>query len=270
MAESPIEWVRRPRADGSLMPGYTFNPWWGCVEVSPACDDCYARAMASRFGWNVWGVDEPRRFFGAAHWQAPLAWDRGARELGEQHLVFCASMADVFERRADLRRERARLWELIRGTPSLVWLLLSKRKPLPPPGGAWPSNVWLGVTVESAAELWRVKAALRFDAARHFVSHEPSVGDVDLSPYLGAERGRVQWVILGTESGAGRRSRVLPLDRARRMVDQARAAGAAAFVKQLDAGLLSLGPRGRAVKTLDLLPLGLRVREWPTPLPVAA
>ena len=62
----------------------------------------------------------------------------------------------------------------------------------------------------------------------------------------------------------------LELDRARRMVDQARAAGAAAFVKQLDAGLLSLGPRGRAVKTLDLLPLGLRVREWPTPLPVAA
>lgn len=252
------------------MPGYTFNPWWGCVEVSPACDDCYARALAARFGWDVWGATEPRRFFGPAHWQAPLAWDRLARELGEQHLVFCASMADVFERRRDLRAERGRLWELIRGTPSLVWLLLTKRAPLAPPGGMWPSNVWLGVTVESPAELWRVKAALRHDAALHFVSHEPSIADVDLGAYLGTARGRVQWVILGTESGAGRRSRVLPLDRARRMVGQVQNAGASAFVKQLDAGLLALGPRGRAVKVLAHLPPDLRVRQWPAPLPVAA
>jgi hypothetical protein len=77
-------------------------------------------------------------------------------------------------------------------------------------------------------------------------------------------------VILGTESGAGRRSRVLPLDRARRMVDEAHQAGALAFVKQLDAGLLALGPRGRAVKVLAHLPPDLRVRQWPTPLAVAS
>ena len=24
----------------------TFNSHWGCVEVSPACDNCYAREVA--------------------------------------------------------------------------------------------------------------------------------------------------------------------------------------------------------------------------------
>ena len=24
----------------------TFNPWWGCTEVSPACDNCYAKTIA--------------------------------------------------------------------------------------------------------------------------------------------------------------------------------------------------------------------------------
>lgn len=33
----------------------TFNPWWGCVEVSPACDNCYAREWDARFGGDHWG-----------------------------------------------------------------------------------------------------------------------------------------------------------------------------------------------------------------------
>lgn len=31
---------------------HTFNPWWGCAKVSPACDHCYAergRDDAGRF-----------------------------------------------------------------------------------------------------------------------------------------------------------------------------------------------------------------------------
>lgn len=46
----------------------TFNPWWGCVEVSPACDNCYAREWDARFGGEHWGKDAPRRFFGDKHW----------------------------------------------------------------------------------------------------------------------------------------------------------------------------------------------------------
>lgn len=46
---------------------HTFNPWWGCVEVSPACDHCYARTEAIRFGHRVWGKVTTRRFFGDQH-----------------------------------------------------------------------------------------------------------------------------------------------------------------------------------------------------------
>ena len=50
---------------------HTFNPWWGCVRVSPACQHCYAETIAKRTGNAVWGVDAPRRFFGDKHWQEP-------------------------------------------------------------------------------------------------------------------------------------------------------------------------------------------------------
>src|SRR5262245_39758568 len=111
---------------------HTFNPWWGCVEVSPACDFCYARTWAARRGHAVWGKDAPRRFFGDNLWRQPLAWNRAAARAGERRRVFCASMADVLEQRSDavgerMEAERSRLWGLIRATPYLDWLLLSKR-----------------------------------------------------------------------------------------------------------------------------------------------
>ena len=44
----------------------TFNPWWGCQKVSPACDHCYAERDAARFAPNrvLWGVGAERRTFG--------------------------------------------------------------------------------------------------------------------------------------------------------------------------------------------------------------
>jgi Protein of unknown function (DUF5131) len=90
---------------------HTFQTWWGCVEVSPACDNCYARELAAsplhgfseqgKRGFPIWGKDAPRRFFGEAHWREPLGWNRQAERAGERHRVFCASMADVLETRSD-------------------------------------------------------------------------------------------------------------------------------------------------------------------------
>jgi protein gp37 len=78
---------------------HTFNPWWGCLEVSPGCDHCYARTLAERWGFKVWGPPHTstRRLFGDAHWSDPLKWNAGAADEGRRHRVFCASMADVFE-----------------------------------------------------------------------------------------------------------------------------------------------------------------------------
>src|SRR5579859_1859246 len=107
---------------------HTFNPWWGCVKVSPACDHCYAESFSKRVGQNIWGVDSPRRFFGDKHWTEPLKWNRDAlKDFGRPARVFCASMADVFEVRDDLIPHRIRLFDLIKDTPNLLWNLLTKR-----------------------------------------------------------------------------------------------------------------------------------------------
>lgn len=193
--DSKIEWTH-----------HTFNPWWGCVKVSPACDHCYAETFAKRVGFQIWGPGTDRRFFGDAYWRAPLSWNKAAAAAGTRARVFCASMADVFENRNDLVEPRASLFQLIDATPSLDWLLLTKRPHLIrklTKGRDLPGNVWLGTTVENqeyAAK--RVPYLLECeDAAVRFLSCEPMLGPIDLAPFQRADGPEIDWVIAGGESG---------------------------------------------------------------------
>lgn len=193
---------------------HTFNPWWGCTKVSPGCKNCYAETFAERYGFKVWGPGKLRRTFRTHHWTRPLAWNHAAELAGERRRVFCASMADVFDEEAPAG-ELARLWALIRVTPWLDWLLLTKRseriaESLPADWGAGYPNVWLGVSVESAEYMYRVQDLALIPAVVRFLSVEPLLEDIaaDLQPWLwaaGDERAAVDWVIVGGESGAGRR-----------------------------------------------------------------
>jgi protein gp37 len=180
----------------------TFNPWWGCAAISPACDHCYAEAWAKRTGTAKWGVDEPRRTFGDKHWNEPLKWARTMPpKLGRRPRVFCASMADVFDKNAP-EGARERLWALIDATPELDWLLLTKRignVPRMRPGG-WLllPNVWLGITICNQEEADRdIPKLLDVPAHRRFLSCEPLLGPVDLRMGIA----RIHWVISGGESG---------------------------------------------------------------------
>lgn len=192
--DSAIEWTH-----------HTFNPWWGCTKVSPGCKNCYAQSFAYRVGRDIWGAKAERRFFGEAHWREPLKWNAEATRAGVRKRVFCASMADVFENRADLAPLRERLWQLIAETPALDWLLLTKRPERVlksvPWRDEWPANVWAGVTAENQHwALKRVPLLVEFPAAVRFLSCEPLLGPLDLSTWLeGAHR--VDWVIAGGESG---------------------------------------------------------------------
>jgi protein gp37 len=194
---SKIEWTH-----------HTFNPWWGCVRVSPACKHCYAESWAKRVGVEVWGKNSERRFFSDHHWAEPFKWNREAATARVRRRVFCASMADVFENRRDLDVWRAKLWPIIENTPWLDWLLLTKRPQhighLAPWRERWPRNVWLGTTAES--QKWaneRVERLMRFPVTVRFASCEPLLGEVDLTPWLAPEStGRgLNWVIAGGESG---------------------------------------------------------------------
>ena len=197
---SHIEWTH-----------HTFNPWWGCKKVSPACDHCYAELWAKRMGHRLWGIDSPRRFFSDSHWREPLKWNEEAQRSGVRQRVFCASMADVFESRRDLNEQRGRLWQLIDRTPNLDWLLLTKRPQnigrIAPWGSNWPTNVWLGTSVESQllAEK-RLPFLLKHPAAVRFLSCEPLLGPLDLRGWFRREGlYPINWIIVGGESGAASR-----------------------------------------------------------------
>lgn len=133
----------------------TFNPFIGCTAVSPACDNCYAREYAKRFGIAEWGPGKPRVRTSAANWKKPLQWndkpfyecqscgwrgDASVNRIGgakccprcddylrhARRRVFCASLADVFDNAVPVQWRRD-LFDLIRSTPNLDWQLLTKR-----------------------------------------------------------------------------------------------------------------------------------------------
>lgn len=187
----------------------TFNPWWGCAEVSPGCAHCYARTWANftKAKLNLWPEHgEPSPEHGImvtsdANWREPLKWARELpAELGRRPRVFCASMADVFEELPQLDEHRERLFDLIEQTPELDWLILTKR---PEFARDWlyahepymqttslpfitrdelpwglPANVWLGVSIENARFTWRADVLREIPAAVRFISAEPLLGSL--------------------------------------------------------------------------------------------
>lgn len=226
---------------------HTFNPWWGCTEVSPGCDHCYARTWAKRYG-TEWGKDTPRRFFGDKHWREPLSWNVAATKAGDRRRVFCASMADVFEDRGDLIDTRKRLFELAGVCTNLDWLLLTKRpqnirRMLPDFAWAlhYPGRIWFGTSVENEANVKRAMFLCDLPGDVHFLSVEPLLGPVNLEPWFKAERAAAEdrlwdiplWVIIGGESGAG--ARPMELHWAENVIAQCRAYGVSVFVKQFGA-----------------------------------
>lgn len=211
MAErTPIEWT-----DSS------FNPWWGCAKISPACTNCYAERDAKRFapGRVLWGVGSERRIFPDKpngrndHWSAPLKWAKTMpAKLGRRPRVFCASMADWLDLDAPLG-EFVRLLDTIRRTPELDWLLLSKRignwrkrleaalEHLCPERweqrrmiSSWlrgdaPANVWVMATICNQPEADRDVAKLLAVPARvRGLSIEPMLGPITL-PAMRCDRG---------------------------------------------------------------------------------
>jgi len=238
-AETKIQWC-----------DYTFNPWEGCTKVSPGCAHCYAETRNARFGGGTapnWGKGAPRRRTSIHNWNEPRRWDRAAdaqlaafnREVAVSfgHLddmmeeprrprVFCASLADWLDDEVPIEW-LADLLALIRETPHLDWLLLTKRPenwltrmekvtffamftpayhsllsllakwhPAYDGGGGAngspvpPANVWIGTTVEDQQRAnERIPQLRRIPARVRFLSCEPMLGPLDLSRWMGPWRG---------------------------------------------------------------------------------
>ena len=76
-----------------------------------------------------------------------------------------------------------------------------------PWAGNWPTNVWIGTTVENQEKAnQRIPILLEYPALVRFVSCEPLLGKVDLNRWLNYHHKkqpsiRIDWVIAGGESG---------------------------------------------------------------------
>lgn len=229
----------------------TWNPVTGCTRVSPGCDNCYMFALYPRLhGMHVPGYEAspnvvqlfPDRL------EAPLTWKQKRR-------VFVNSMSDlfhpsvpfnfindVFKVMLQASTERGHIFQVLTKRPGRAvgwWKEYSGEY-----SDEWPENVWIGTSVESQKYAPRIEVLARLPAAIRFVSAEPLLEEVDLSPWL--NKGALQWVITGGESGV--RARPMDLDWARRLRDDAISAGVPFFLKQLGG---RKGKRGGREAELD-------------------
>jgi len=228
---SKIEWT-----------DHTFNPWWGCVKVSPGCENCYAERLAHRLKFEVWGTYANRRWMTKSYWQRP---EKNWNKISPGR-VFCGSMCDIFEIHKDplirelMDIEREKLYQLIADTPNLEWLLLTKRidnaAHLLPQSWlreGWQSNVRIGITVCNQDEYNRDIKELSKLNVPNFLSIEPLLGEINLDEYYDVSfywAGKVDWVIVGGESGP--HARPMHPDWVRSIRDQCKAYNVPFFFKQ--------------------------------------
>jgi protein gp37 len=182
----------------------TWNPVSGCNILSPGCTNCYAMRLARRLG--IMGQEKyagtTRLSGGRAKWTGTIKFDERALDLPKQwkrgRLIFVNSMSDLFHDAVPLPFIK-RVFGVMADTPQHTYQVLTKRAERLAelsPQLKWPTNVWMGVSVENADYWYRVDHLRKVKARVRFLSLEPllgPLGEIDL-------RG-IHWVIAGGESG---------------------------------------------------------------------
>lgn len=198
----------------------TFNPWER--SRTPACDHCHVEvAIGSRVQHTILPPHKMCTCDVVADWQLPLYWNSLHAEFfaqyGRRRRLFYNSLDDVFDYRADPYR-RTELWALMRHTPQLNWLMLTKHignavDMLPSHRGEENLNVGLGISVATQEEIDRdVPKLLATPVQLRWLSIEPLAESVSLANMLALSRsmqacdGRrtsIDWIVCGRESVAG-------------------------------------------------------------------
>nr|WP_282459422.1 DUF5131 family protein [Streptomyces sp. RLA2-12] len=161
-------------------------------------------------------------------------------------------MSDLFHARMPVDFVQ-QVFEVMAATPRHTYQVLTKRaRRLARLADRldWPPNVWMGVSVESAAELHRVGDLRQVPAAVRFLSCEPLLGPLD-----GLDLDGIHWVIAGGESGAGHRP--MDMDWAARLRDLCQDATVPFFFKQVGGATPKAGGRLLDGRTWDQYPRAL-------------
>lgn len=230
----------------------TCNPVMGCT----GCElwnrnrrSCYAGVQHEQFG-------EVRRGFSPdfsqiTFWPGRMATaaalpDLSGRRHGEKswldgqpRLIFVSDMGDALCSSVPFEYLRQEVITSVTGSRGRRhrWLWLTKRPRrmakfsawLAAQGIPWPRNLWAGTTVTTADTTSRINELLDVgtDATIHFLSAEPQLESLDLSPWLP----RLDWVIQGGESGI--QPRKFEIGWAQTMFENCQEAATPFFLKQL-------------------------------------
>ena len=228
-----------------------WNPIIGCHPASPACEHCYARELVTgRF--NTTSICNPR-------------FEPTATKLANpprKGVVFCGNMTDLF---GDWVRPPAfaNPWNYIGQTAGAVgkavylWCTKRPRRMSAAidllPDDVDFDNQFFGFTAENQERYDERIEEILCGSTPDFnlwVSVEPMLGPVSLKLY----DYRLEWVVVGCESGRGRRP--CKLEWVEIIVAQCRDAGVPVFVKQLDLD-------GECVRDINQFPSHLRIRQIP-------
>ena len=186
MAQSKIEWTEA-----------TWNPVTGCSKISQGCKNCYAERMAKRL--HAMGAANYRNGFDVTLHEhmldRPLSW-RTPR------VIFVNSMSDLFHRDVPLEFIQ-QTFDVMERASWHTFQILTKRADRLAEIAArlpWPGNVWMGVSIERDDFTGRAELLRTTPAKVKFLSLEPLLGPL---PSLSVRR--IDWVIVGGESGPGAR-----------------------------------------------------------------
>jgi len=239
---SPIEWTDA-----------TWNPVTGCTKISTGCKHCYAERMSLR----LQAMGQPRYSEGFAvrvHSDliaVPHSWSR-------PRIIFVNSMSDLFHEDVPFSFIE-RVFSTVLSCPQHVFQILTKRslrlRELAP-DLPWPTNLWIGVTVEDRSAKHRIADLVSVPATVRFLSCEPLLG-----PLGQLALSKIDWVIVGGESGPGAR----PMERpwVEQILNQCERARVPFFFKQWGGVRKARAGRQLNGRTYDELP-ATQVRPQPS------
>jgi protein gp37 len=245
--DSGIDWTDR-----------TWGVVTGCDRISRGCDFCYALSLSAELkaqGAKRYQNDGNPETSGPGFdvtlhhdlLDSPKFWRDPA-------MVFVNSMSDLFHARVPLDFVST-VFATMDATPQHTYQVLTKRAARLPKivdKLDWPTNLWMGVSVEDEAAMSRIEQLKAVPASVRFLSCEPLLGPM---PNLADHLDGIDWVIAGGESGEN--ARPMDVQWARDIREACLDTGTAFWFKQFG---------GRTSKSGGKILDGAVVEQWPTPV----
>ncbi|MBF0138502.1 MAG: phage Gp37/Gp68 family protein [Magnetococcales bacterium] len=209
---SAIEWTEA-----------TWNPVTGCTKISAGCRNCYAERMSKR----LHAMGNPRYYNGFRTTAHPDLLEKPLKTWRRPRMIFVNSMSDLFH--DDVPDDYIlNVFKIMSQSTQHTFQVLTKRSARLNQMAnqiEWPSNVWMGVTVEDDRHKFRIEHLRKTPSSIRFLSIEPLLGPLGSIDLRG-----ISWVIVGGESGPG--ARPMQADWATSIRDQCLARNIPFFFKQ--------------------------------------